>query len=425
MPRIRTLKPEHRQHRKIGPLSDRAYRLWVSMILEADDQGRFVCDAAHLRVVTWGYHPRTTIASVEAEIQTLAATGMVTLYGVAGTRYAVFPSWADHQRIEYPTPSKLPNPDGRVLEYPTEHAIQAELYEVLSRDRVFCGYSLSAIDRNVRIGSGYADLVLSAGETRIVVELKKTRADTGALRQVARYCTGIAGGAIGVLIASGLGPKSSARDFASSDVALITYDSSGNCTVAIPSKRIKECPGLVVKEVLVIERYVNAISQQGSRDITSTLGQSSRDIAATPGSEGIGSEGRERKGPNPSPRPKPAEEVAAAVKPQDDLIDKGADDWPSPEALVAMYNRLTPDNVPAVETISPKRRERARRLLRVFPARSWWEELFAEYGRSKFLSGKTQPGPGHESFRADFDWLMAVGKGGTENAVKVHDGAYR
>ena len=218
MPRIRTLKPEHRQHRKIGPLSDRAYRLWVSMILEADDEGRLICDAAQLRVVTWGYHPRITEAQVDAEIESLAGTGMLDLYSVGGTRYAAFPSWLDHQRIEYPTPSKLPDPTGRVLIYPTEHAIQDELYAALSESRSFCGHDLVSVDRNVRIGSGYADIVVSTSSIRIVVELKKTRADSGALKQVSRYCHGLAGDSTGVLIAAGLGPKSSARDFASANI---------------------------------------------------------------------------------------------------------------------------------------------------------------------------------------------------------------
>ena len=44
MPRIRTLKPEHRQHRKVGALDHVSYRLWVGMILEADDEGRLVCE---------------------------------------------------------------------------------------------------------------------------------------------------------------------------------------------------------------------------------------------------------------------------------------------------------------------------------------------------------------------------------------------
>lgn len=130
-----------------------------------------------------------------------------------------------------------------------------------------------------------------------------------------------------------------------------------------------------------------------------------------------------------SPRAEAAEEpppVPAAAGPQSGPEEswKGAP-WGSAEALAHLYNTQTPDNVPAVETLSPKRRERARRCLRVFPAREWWEEVFAEYRRSKFLSGKTQPKTGHESFRPDFDWLLSVGKNGAENAVKVHDGAYR
>ena len=90
MPRIRTLKPEHRQHRKVGPLSDREYRLWVSMILEAEDSGRLVCDATQLRAVTWPYHPRVSAAHVEAAIQGLACTGMIRLYEHHGVRYADF-----------------------------------------------------------------------------------------------------------------------------------------------------------------------------------------------------------------------------------------------------------------------------------------------------------------------------------------------
>jgi len=99
--------------------------------------------------------------------------------------------------------------------------------------------------------------------------------------------------------------------------------------------------------------------------------------------------------------------------------------WPSPEALAHLYNSEGPDNLPAVETLSLKRKEAARRLLRQFPARDWWLEVFAEYKASKFLRGQTPPRDGHASFRADFDWLLQTGKKGTENAVRVHDGVYR
>ena len=47
-----------------------------------------------------------------------------------------------------------------------------------------------------------------------------------------------------------------------------------------------------------------------------------------------------------------------------------------------------------------------------------------EIRQSAFLCG-LKPSPGHEHFRADFDWLLTKGKDGTENVVKVYEGRFR
>lgn len=109
-PRIRTLKPDHRQHRKVGPLSHVVYRLWVGMIVEADDEGRLVADPGQLRVLIFGYHPDVTREEIDTGLATLATYGLIQRYTVAATPYACFPSWKDHQRIKKPTPSRLPPP---------------------------------------------------------------------------------------------------------------------------------------------------------------------------------------------------------------------------------------------------------------------------------------------------------------------------
>lgn len=115
--RIRTLKPEHRAHRKVGKLSDRAYRIWVAMILEADDQGRLVADPDQLLSAAFPYQRSLTVQETEAALEELTAPGLVVLYTVQNTRYAWFPSWEDHQRIDKPKPSKLPEfPSARVRE---------------------------------------------------------------------------------------------------------------------------------------------------------------------------------------------------------------------------------------------------------------------------------------------------------------------
>ncbi len=110
MPRIRTIKPEAPQHRKVGALSDRAFRMWLVGITQADDEGRFVCEPSQMRLLAFGYHPEVSVEDAEAAIQEVTRTGLVRLYAVNGTRYAVFPSWKDHQKINRPSPSKLPSP---------------------------------------------------------------------------------------------------------------------------------------------------------------------------------------------------------------------------------------------------------------------------------------------------------------------------
>src|SRR6185295_4557858 len=61
--------------------------------------------------------------------------------------------------------------------------------------------------------------------------------------------------------------------------------------------------------------------------------------------------------------------------------------WGRPEDLVKLYNAQAPDNVPAVEELSEKRRDKCLRALRQYPRESWWREVFVQYRRSKFLRG--------------------------------------
>jgi len=126
VPRIRTLKPEHKVHRKVGRLDDRTYRLWVGLITEADDEGRFVADADQLRVVVYPYQ-RLPSSKVDASLSTLASVGLVTLYQVNGTRYGCFPDWEAHQRISHGLSSKLPpcSEDSRILTNPLEDSVLA------------------------------------------------------------------------------------------------------------------------------------------------------------------------------------------------------------------------------------------------------------------------------------------------------------
>ncbi len=97
--------------------------------------------------------------------------------------------------------------------------------------------------------------------------------------------------------------------------------------------------------------------------------------------------------------------------------------WPSPEKLVELYNKLTPDDCAAVQTLSPARRAKAEEYLKIFPKQEFWEQVFDRVHHSRFLRGM-QNKNGHGSFHFDFDWMLTKGKDGSENVVKVAEGRY-
>ena len=90
---------------------------------------------------------------------------------------------------------------------------------------------------------------------------------------------------------------------------------------------------------------------------------------------------------------------------------------------MALYNATAPDECPEVTKLSPKRRKKAQAYLAAFPDRQFWEDTCGQIRASRFLRG-LRPSNGHERFVADFDWLLATGKDGSENCVKVYEGKY-
>ena len=107
MARIRTIKPDSLQHRKVGRLSDRAFRLWICCLTQADDDGRLICDYEQLRILEFGYQ-KMPIGAIRDALQEIVSLGLLRIYSHGGEEYIDFPSWGDHQRIDRKTPSKLP-----------------------------------------------------------------------------------------------------------------------------------------------------------------------------------------------------------------------------------------------------------------------------------------------------------------------------
>jgi hypothetical protein len=125
----------------------------------------------------------------------------------------------------------------------------------------------------------------------------------------------------------------------------------------------------------------------------------------------------------------PEPEQEQEQKPESPLITSslgsgnGHDSWPSPAALVALWNQGAPPECPRVQDLSDGRRRLASEALRKKPDQAFWESAIDEIRRSSFLRG-LKKSPGHEHWRATFDWFLGS-KDKTENYVRVAEGAYR
>lgn len=229
----------------LAQLSDGAERLFWRLTVVADDHGRF---DAYPSTVKARCFP-TLVDSITTKRvcgwrDELAARQIIGLYGVGERVYGWFVNWAKYQR-GYGLASKFPDPPAHTS-IPSEKSIHDLLYSQLLESKEFCGYQLTGVDRNVRAGSGYADFVLLTTAGRIVVELKRTRADKGAIGQVMRYRSAIRDAVTAVVIATGLGAGFAISHALSVDVAVIEYDQHGKTLIPIKNKHITQCDDLLI-----------------------------------------------------------------------------------------------------------------------------------------------------------------------------------
>lgn len=112
MARIRTIKPEMPGHPSVKKLSRDARLLFVWLITDADDQGRFVASPKRLAGQLYPEDEDVDGPQVEGWLVEIEAQGMIRRYVHNGARYGVITSWKDHQKISKPAPSRLPPPPG-------------------------------------------------------------------------------------------------------------------------------------------------------------------------------------------------------------------------------------------------------------------------------------------------------------------------
>jgi hypothetical protein len=107
--RIRSIKPEILEDEKTARLSDREWRLFVSMFSLADDYGNLRGSAEWISGQTlWAFG----MPVISSELEHIEELGLVESYDVAGQRYLHITNWGKHQKVDNPGKPRVPRPGG-------------------------------------------------------------------------------------------------------------------------------------------------------------------------------------------------------------------------------------------------------------------------------------------------------------------------
>jgi hypothetical protein len=108
--RIRTVKPEFFRDPKVSRVSRDARLLMIGMLTEADDEGRLLAAPKLLAGSLYPHDPDVTATKVARWEKELADAHLIRFYDADGIRYVHIPTFLRHQRVNRPTPSRLPQP---------------------------------------------------------------------------------------------------------------------------------------------------------------------------------------------------------------------------------------------------------------------------------------------------------------------------
>lgn len=107
--RIRTIKPELLEDEKTASLTNSQWRLFVSLILLADDYGNFRAASSFIDgTVYWAWEGSRQPERTARELDDLAKVGLIHLYEVNGQRYGHLNGWEKHQKVIKPGKPRVP-----------------------------------------------------------------------------------------------------------------------------------------------------------------------------------------------------------------------------------------------------------------------------------------------------------------------------
>jgi hypothetical protein len=108
MPRIRTIKPQHVNDKKLTEISLQAHLFWVLSWCFSDDSGIIENDPLLLRSQIFPRRTDIRVEQVEQWIDQLIKARFVVPFTFKGEGYLIHRTFSVHQKIDRPQPSKIP-----------------------------------------------------------------------------------------------------------------------------------------------------------------------------------------------------------------------------------------------------------------------------------------------------------------------------
>jgi len=121
--RIRTVKPDFFTHPKVIRVSVPARLLFLSLLTQADDEGRLYDQPRKIGGNAFGEEDEVDVATNLAE---LATAGLVIRYEALGRRCLQIVGFGEHQVINRASPSTVPDQDGRIHGGFTEDSVNPQ-----------------------------------------------------------------------------------------------------------------------------------------------------------------------------------------------------------------------------------------------------------------------------------------------------------
>ncbi len=116
MARIRTVKPEFWGDPKIARCSRDARLLFLGLFNESDDEGRQLGSPRKIGGVVFPNDEDVTPARITKWLDELERERLVARYDVDGVSYLLILGFVKHQKVNRPSPSRLPCPPSQFTE---------------------------------------------------------------------------------------------------------------------------------------------------------------------------------------------------------------------------------------------------------------------------------------------------------------------